>query len=152
VADPTLTARLWEKVERRSWGECWPWRGALSSGYGRIFLGGSPRYAYAHRVAFYLTYGRWPVVGRHLCDRPWCCNPLHVLDGSHADNRRDAVARGRHQHGERHWKVKLTADDVRTIRQRRGAGEELLAIASDYGITYQHVWMIFTRRTWKHVL
>jgi hypothetical protein len=102
-------------------------------------------------VAFYLTYGHWPLVGRHACDNRRCCNPAHVLDGTHADNRRDAVERGRHQHGETHWKVKITAVHVAAIRQRRAAGERLRAIADDYGVTPQHVWMICARRTWKHV-
>lgn len=151
MANSTLPHRLWSKVERRSWGECWPWLGALSSGYGKLYLGGSPEYTYAHRVAYFLTFGRWPLVGRHTCDNRRCCNPLHILDGDHADNRRDAVARGRHQHGERHWMAKLSAADIPVIRARRAAGELLSVIAADYGVTITHVNNIAARRTWKHV-
>jgi hypothetical protein len=151
TAGGDLGERFWPKVERRTWGECWLWQGALSSGYGKLFLGGTPRYTYAHRLAFFLTYGHWPLVGRHLCDIRRCCNPLHILDGTDADNRRDSVARGRHQHGATHWMGKLTVADVLAIRRRRDAGEPLKVIAADYGVTAPHVWMIADRRVWKHV-
>ena len=31
---PLIVARFWSKVEVGNDGECWPWRGGLSSGYG----------------------------------------------------------------------------------------------------------------------
>ena len=151
MANSTLDDRFWSKVDVRGPDDCWPWTGALNNGYGRFFTGGSPRYDYAHRVAYALAYGVWPRVARHACDNPPCCNPVHVLDGDHADNRRDAVDRGRHQHGEGHWKAKIGAVDVPVIRARRAAGETLKAIGDDYGVSPQHVWMIAHRRTWKHL-
>jgi hypothetical protein len=102
-------------------------------------------------VAFYLTYGHWPVVGRHTCDNPRCCNPAHILDGTHADNRRDSVERGRYQHGATHWMAKIDAAAVVEIRRRRALGEPLKSIADDFGVTIAHVHNIYTRRTWKHV-
>jgi hypothetical protein len=35
------------------------------------------------------------VVIRHSCDNRPCCEPLHLLSGTHADNVQDRVARGR---------------------------------------------------------
>jgi hypothetical protein len=73
-------------------GDCWEWQGPFfKKGYGS-FTG---RSLSAHRVAFYLVHGYWPVVCRHSCDNRRCINPRHLLDGTHADNMRDAVERGR---------------------------------------------------------
>ena len=49
----------------------------------------------AQRVAFYLVHGYMPVIGRHDCDNPPCCRPLHIRDGSIADNNQDKAVRRR---------------------------------------------------------
>jgi hypothetical protein len=77
---------------------CWPWTGSVSTGslgYGTLKY--RNEYTYAHRVAWELTYGE-PLGDRrirHRCDNPLCCNPLHMMLGSHQDNMDDMVARGR---------------------------------------------------------
>lgn len=48
-----------------------------------------------HRLAFYEANGYMPNVCRHKCDNPRCINPEHLEDGTHADNARDKVLRGR---------------------------------------------------------
>ena len=92
-----LRDRFWPKVQINGPNECWPWMAfRLPKGYGTISLGSAKSgKAYAHRVAFFLTHGRWPNIGRHSCDNPPCCNPAHILDGSRSDNARDSVSRGR---------------------------------------------------------
>ncbi len=94
---PTLLEepeRFWAKVERREPHQCWPWKGCTEkSGYGRA--GKRER---AHRIAYMLANGQIPAgaVVRHACDNPPCCNPAHLSIGSHGDNSRDSVERGRH--------------------------------------------------------
>lgn len=93
-----MDERFWEKVDCRSFDECWPWRNPKHpQGYGLFNVDGRP--VLAHRVAFFLTYGRWPTpCGLHGCDNPPCCNALnlgHVHEGTHADNSREMVERGR---------------------------------------------------------
>lgn len=80
---------------------CWPWVGSRSNkGYGRVTgwrIG--RRLETASVVAWAVANGRWPSPGevvRHSCDNPPCCNPAHLLIGSHADNMRDARERRRH--------------------------------------------------------
>jgi hypothetical protein len=96
-----LAERLWSRVDIRTPDECWPWTGATNDhGYGVLGLAkddrtGPGKMARAHRVAFFVTYGYWPGVGRHVCDAPACCNPRHVLHGTQADNLADMWARGR---------------------------------------------------------
>ena len=89
--------RLWAKVQRAGPDECWPWTGAVDSdGYGRIGLGGTARLV--HRVVYELEVGPIPdgMEVRHTCDNPPCCNPAHLLPGTHAENMADMVERGRH--------------------------------------------------------
>jgi hypothetical protein len=97
-----LAARFWPHVQVTTWGECWPWTGKWNrrTGYGMAWMGQRPSgtgvHTHAHRVAFFLAYGHWPVVCRHSCDRPLCCNPLHLQDGTHTDNFWDMWERGRY--------------------------------------------------------
>lgn len=76
----------------------------------------------------------------------------------HSERLRQAHAEGKFKHarpggprGERAHMAKLTADDVRVIRQRRASGEELKAIAKDYGVTGSNVSCIVNRKSWKHI-
>jgi hypothetical protein len=75
---------------------CMEWEGTRNRrGYGVL---PSPVHGsrLAHRAALASRLGR-PVQGeaRHTCDNPPCVNPEHLLEGSHADNMRDAAERGR---------------------------------------------------------
>jgi HNH endonuclease len=98
-------AHFWARIDIRGPDECWPWKAgkrmsAEGRNYGVAFFEG--RHEQAHRVAFRLTHGYWPSNGRHSCDNPPCCNPAHILDGTHADNMNDKVARGRTRGGRQH--------------------------------------------------
>lgn len=45
----------------------------------------------AHRLAYAIHYGREPAgeLLRHLCDNPFCINPIHLREGSYQDNAND---------------------------------------------------------------
>jgi len=82
----------------------------------------------AQRVAFYLVHGYMPTVGRHDCDNPPCCRPLHIRDGTIAENNRDKAIRRRSlgiggQNA-------LTSDLVRQARTLYRAGLSAPQIAS----------------------
>ena len=75
-------------------------------GYGRFNAEGETHLA--HRVSYTIFVSPIPVDNliRHACDTPLCVQPwLHLLPGTHADNNRDMMERGRHgtlrgvQHG-----------------------------------------------------
>ncbi len=101
----SLEERFWSKVGVRGPDECWEWAAYVRpDGYGGFRFGG--REVHAHRAAFFLTNGYLPESGRvvrHTCDNRQCCNPAHLLEGSHQDNMDDAVARGRMPRGEAHY-------------------------------------------------
>jgi hypothetical protein len=138
---------------------CWEWpRYRDQDGYGKVIVGG--RKTAAHRVAYRIFVGPIPAdkIIRHSCDNPPCCNPAHLLCGTHLDNARDKVERGRacmgNHRGEHNGRAKLTPDDIREIRRTytpRGDGSGAV-LARRFGISRNHVWMIVNRRRWGHIL
>lgn len=84
--------------------ECWEWNGLCNQdGYGQKKINGTSWQT--HRLAFAWATGNWTDNGPkipdgmlvlHRCDNPPCCNPSHLFLGTHADNVRDAVSKGRH--------------------------------------------------------
>ena len=88
-------ARYWAKVIKEE--GCWGWKGSKSKGYGQLSTkrGASP--LKAHRFSYELHHGPIPggLMVRHKCDNPECTNPVHLELGTHKDNARDMVDRGR---------------------------------------------------------
>ena len=79
---------------------CWFWIGALNrAGYGMLqhkATDGS-KGILAHRFAYGYFKGAIPkgMSVLHRCDNPSCVNPLHLHVGTHVDNMREMVMRGR---------------------------------------------------------
>ena len=155
---PKEIAWFWSRVDGSGGPDaCWPWRGTKwDFGYGRFKAKDRvrPRGYAAHRVAFYLTHGRWPEpCGLHECDNPPCCNPAHIWEGSKAENNVDCVKKGRRNTplGERvHW-TKLVPKDVYEIRALADAGVKDPVIAAKYGIHRYTVSVIRRRINWAHL-
>lgn len=115
------------------------------------------RFVAPARLAYFLHHGSIPEGKEicHTCDEGRCCNVKHLFPGTHLDNMRDMIAKGRARHaaGQEHERAKLTNKDVREIRRRMarrkyGDGKR---IAKDFGITHNHVLDIVARRAWKHL-
>lgn len=86
------------KVDRSAGSDaCHPWTASLTSkGYAQMKVG--DRKVEMHRWAYKRFVDpelRDDEVVRHTCDNPPCQNPKHWLKGTHADNARDKVERGR---------------------------------------------------------
>lgn len=149
---------------------CLEWLGGKDEkGYGQFRFGGNQRRA--HRVAYLLYYGAdpGPLFIIHTCDNPSCCNPEHLVLGTHSDNMKDRAAKGRANHasgeshgsktkpertekGEDRWNAKLTADKVKAIRELYAYGNPVHQdIANQFGISRRSVGLIIEGKTWKHV-
>lgn len=87
---------------------------------------------------------------RHTCDEPRCINPEHLETGTHADNMRDKIERGRQSRGERVNTVKLTPDQVRAIRADRITPAVILG--ETYGCTGSNIRSIRNGASWRHLL
>lgn len=74
-----------------------------------------------------------------------------MFEGSHADNHRDKVQKGRQWHpaGTRNGRARLSAADVRRIRERAEAGETYPAIAASLGVARSTVADAVNGRTWR---
>jgi hypothetical protein len=168
---PAVTAEnFWDRVIRKGPDDCWLWTGCVNKGkrsmkpqyqYGRLDAFGVQG-AYAHRVAYYIykegDFNLRKTAGsvlRHTCDNPLCCNPAHLVPGTHEDNMRDMVERGRSA-----WhdtpststpRAKLTADDVRSIRKQSAEGVTRDALAKQFNVSIQTIKAVRSGRHYKDV-
>lgn len=111
----------------------------------------------------------------HRCDNRRCVNPAHLFVGTHTDNMRDMLAKGRNgavtkpesfERGERHYTkrrpelirrgervptAKLTELQVIGLRRLHAAGVSLKRLSQLFGIHPNAASCIARRRLWKHV-
>lgn len=87
--------RFWSKVDASGGPDaCWPWTGSRNSdGYGLFCFRG--RTIGAGRAMAAIHAKPLSAKALHHCDNPPCCNPLHMYEGTDADNARDRTLRGR---------------------------------------------------------
>lgn len=151
------TVRTLEEMRNRCevvpWSGCWIWMmGTDRGGYGRIMVDDKGRTT--HRYAWTLAKGPIPA-GLHVlhrCDVRCCVNPEHLWLGTNADNLRDAAAKGRLSRsrnvGERNHFSKLTADDVRFIRESK---ERNVTLAEMFQVDASAISNVRRRRNWAHL-
>lgn len=84
--------RFYQKIAIIPFHTCWEWIGDKNEkGYGRF------NNKKAHRLMYEMTYSLFPsnLHVLHKCDNPSCVNPEHLFLGTHSDNMRDKVSKGR---------------------------------------------------------
>jgi hypothetical protein len=171
-----LPERFWASVLKTE--HCWLWIGHIDhKGYGEFTLEVG-RKSRAHRFAYELSFGLiLPGLHcLHTCDVRHCVRPDHLFLGTQGDNMRDMVRKGRdYQHanperilrgdkhparlhperlprGEQHVSAKLKESQVREIRRlHTEEGWTYQRLASRFGVHKHMIYLIVTRKAWKHV-
>lgn len=125
------------RVKMGDWHECWPWCGSrrgMYTTYAMVTVDGRQREA--HVWSYEMFHGPVPpaLIVRHTCDNPPCCNPTHLVVGTHLDNLRDMLERSRHP------AVRLSWRQVEEIRLAyTGAYGEQSRLARQYGVRSQNI-------------
>lgn len=148
--------RFWEKVDKTPGhgpsGDCWIWTGFVhKSGYGYFYF--LKKRWEVHRFSYVLHFGDIPsgMCICHNCDNRRCVNPDHLSVGTHRDNTKDKINKGRayYLRGEESPGALLTEQEVMAIRE---SGKKQIEIAKEYGVTQAAISLIRCRKTWQHLL
>jgi hypothetical protein len=89
---------FWSKVNKGKDHECWEYEEYKDKdGYGRFHLEDGPIGAHVYAWLLSRKLDKIPEgkIVMHLCDNRACCNPAHIICGTHLDNMRDKVGKGR---------------------------------------------------------
>lgn len=137
-------------------GDCWIWTGVHDRhGYGRFGLSSKSEFrdesgmtqVGAHQFARAMDTGKWPELQTlHTCDVRNCVNPEHLYEGTVKDNVRDKVVRGRTPALEQHGRARLTAQDVKDLRDRKVSVKEMAKLR---GVSKSTCYHARTGRNWK---
>ena len=145
---------FWKKINIKEPNQCWDWLGSVNKwGYGRPrFMG---ELQYAHRLALKFAFPHLQTDGKvvmHICDNPRCCNPKHLLVGSHADNQADKYKKNRQAKGEKNGFSCLTNEKVLEARKKyipKVVTYQMLA--DEYGVCRDTMQKAIRGIYWGHI-
>lgn len=86
----------------------------------------------------------------HSCLNHACVTPRHLSWKTRKENMADQLRDGTRARGEKQGGSKLTADDVRIIRQL-GMSETYTRLAERFGVSLSQISNIVTGGAWRHV-
>jgi hypothetical protein len=144
IDQAAVLARFESLVSPEPTSGCWLWTNKPDhEGYGRFNFRGS--LWRPHRVAWTLYRGEIPAGAYvlHRCDNRGCVNPGHLFLGTHLDNVRDMLAKGRGVNPPRTvGRFKISDSSVADLRRRVAAGETVHRLWREYGISRGYAYTI----------
>jgi len=150
MSRPNKPVDVFKRINMRSGDTtvCWEWKDkrSLSGRDGRPYFCIKGKRYLAYRVVFSETYGR-PLSEikplRHTCDNTICCNPYHLIEGTHQENMDDM--KDRERHGLPHHAVKAIK---RLLAKKMLSHNE---IAELFGISRTLVTSISSETCYQHI-
>lgn len=120
------------------------------NGYGQQWFEGKDHRA--HRLAYEREYGHIPQgkIVRHKCDVRSCINPEHLELGTHADNTKDMMKRGRIKRGEQLPQSKLKEPDIHFIRMMKSIFTQN-RLGEIFNVRRETISEIHRGLRWKHI-
>ena len=110
-----------------------------------------------HQLSYFLFKGEIPkgMCVCHTCDNRKCCNPDHLWLGTHSDNTKDCVEKGRHlgkaPYGSKNGSAKLIECQVSEIRKLYKEGMFQRVIAKKFNVSQATINGIVNYKTWGHI-
>lgn len=129
-------------------GEHWLWkRKTTIFGHGQLKYKRKMRLV--HRLMWEFTRGPIPqgMCVCHKCDIPQCCKPTHLFIGSHSDNARDKVRKGRDNTAK-----KLTRAKVKQIATLLKLGTPQKVLSEKFNVSISTISLIKNKKVWRFVL
>ncbi len=150
--NPDRIQAFWKKVNILSSTECWNFNGRhYPNGYGNVNIDG--KNFTSHRFTWMISRGAIESGKEvcHRCDNRSCCNPDHLFIGTHKENMRDMIGKGRGRQGFNQREKRLKRSEVIQIRIMASSGHSLAEIAKHFKITISNASYIVTRKTWQNI-
>lgn len=140
-------------------GNCHNWTGQQNRwGYGKVKV--KDRTLIAHRLAFFIYHGHFPINGNvlHICDNKLCLRKSHLVDGTPKDNMGDKATkkRGNAPTGERHGSKtkgnghKMCHKTACAVKTMIASGSTPIQVADFFGVSREIIHRINGGKTWKH--
>lgn len=126
---------------------CWQWVGLKApNGYGRLGLSKSEGMRYAHRISWMLHHGKIEdgKLVCHKCDNRECVNPSHLFIGTHADNNRDRINKGRKGIMPQSKLNQVKVSIIKMLHPMFTMDE----LAKRFGVVRNAIWQVTSRKTW----
>lgn len=120
---------------------------------GRGMIGRAPKRMSAPRAMCIAAHGEPlddEMEAAHSCGNghKGCMNPRHINWSTHMGNVRDRAAHGRDRVGTQINTNKLTEDQVREIRSRKGR-QTGVSLAKEFGVSATSISCILSRKSWR---
>jgi hypothetical protein len=119
----------------------------------QLWREGKPSLKFVHRLVLEAFVSPCPpgMEGAHLDGNPSNNMLSNLAWTTHLDNMRHKYRHGTMPVGEKNWRARFTADDVREIRRMAERGLSNAEIGRLAGTSKDAIWMIVNRRSWRHI-